>query len=93
MCTHPNALRKGMKKMKIIKSDLHAIAVHQKQYPEDDLDGGMDGPNRNDSGASRVALDGIVANVKRVHVEGLVRTKEDVVGYIRFSSVLQHPVL
>ena len=69
------------------------VSARDRPYPGDDLDDGMDGDNRKNSGSSRVALDSIVANVKRVHVEGLVRTKEDVVGYIRFSSVLQHTVL
>ena len=49
-------------------------------YPDDDMDIPMERSDTKPSSAAKVALDGIQAHVKRVHVEGLVRTKEDVVS-------------
>ena len=60
------------------------VSARDRPYP-DELSDPIDGANRKDSSTSKVALDGIVANVKRVHVEGLVRTKEDVVCFISFT--------
>ena len=55
------------------------VNARDRPYP-DELDTSMDVHAQKESGAAKVALDGIEANVKRVHVEGLVRTKEDVVS-------------
>ena len=55
------------------------VSARDRPYPEDSVMG-MKEESRTEYGSSRVALDGIAANVKRVHVEGLVRTKEDVVS-------------
>ena len=56
------------------------INARDRPYPGDELDSSMEDNIKHESGAAKVALDGILANVKRVHVEGLVRTKEDVVS-------------
>ena len=55
------------------------MSARDRPYPGDSVMGKNE-ENRTEYGSSRVALDGITANVKRVHVEGLVRTKEDVVS-------------
>ena len=56
-----------------------AVNARERAYPDDDERAIMESP-KNGQNSSKVALDGIQANVKRVHVEGLVRTKEDVVS-------------
>ena len=56
-----------------------AVNAREQTYPDDDERAIMESP-KNGQNSSKVALDGIQANVKRVHVEGLVRTKEDVVS-------------
>ena len=56
-----------------------AVNAREQAYPDDDERAIMESP-KNGQHSSKVALDGIQANVKRVHVEGLVRTKEDVVS-------------
>lgn len=56
-----------------------AVNAREQTYPDDDERAIMASP-KNEQNSSKVALDGIQANVKRVHVEGLVRTKEDVVA-------------
>ena len=56
------------------------MSARDRPYPGEDSVMGMKEENRTEYGSSRVALDGIAAKVKRVHVEGLVRTKEDVVS-------------
>ena len=53
------------------------VNARDRPYPGDDDDPVVE---RHQEQTRKVALDGIVANVKRVHVEGLVRTKEDVVS-------------
>ena len=56
-----------------------AVNAREQTYPDDDERAIMASP-KNEQNSSKVALDGIQANVKRVHVEGLIRTKEDVVS-------------
>ena len=56
------------------------VNARDRPYPDDDMDIPIEKSNRKPTSASKVALDDIQANVKRVHVEGLVRTKEDVVS-------------
>ena len=57
------------------------VSARDRPYPGEDSVMGMKEETRTEYGSSRVALDGISATVKRVHVEGLVRTKEDVVSH------------
>ena len=59
-------------------------------YPDDDMDIPIERSNRNPTSAAKVALDGIQAHVKRVHVEGLVRTKEDVVSLNKYLLDFRH---
>ena len=55
-----------------------AVNAREQTYPDDER--AIMASPKNEQNSSKVALDGIQANVKRVHVEGLVRTKEDVVS-------------
>ena len=55
------------------------VNARDRPYPGDDAEPIVE---RHQEQTRQVALDGIEANVKRVHVEGLVRTKEDVVSML-----------
>ena len=55
------------------------VNARDRPYPGDDAEPIVE---RHQKQTRQVALDGIEANVKRVHVEGLVRTKEDVVSML-----------
>ena len=55
------------------------VNARDRPYPGDDAEPIVEGRQEQ---TRQVALDGIEANVKRVHVEGLVRTKEDVVSML-----------
>ena len=64
------------------------VNARDRPYPGDDAEPIVE---RHQEQTRQVALDGIEANVKRVHVEGLVRTKEDVVSMLEmfiFNFVL-----
>ena len=57
------------------------VNARDRPYPGDEIDTGIESRHQEQTKSAKVALDGIEANVKRVHVEGLVRTREDVVSF------------
>ena len=68
------------------------VNARDRPYPGDDAESIVE---RRQEQTRQVALDGIEANVKRVHVEGLVRTKEDVVSMLEifiFNFVWYLPI-
>jgi len=56
------------------------VNARDRPYPGDEIETGIESRHQEQTKSAKVALDGIEANVKRVHVEGLVRTREDVVA-------------